>query len=364
MKKHLSSVLLSIICICLLPAAVLPCTTFVLDNDGQPVYGKNMDWRFPVTAYVLVNKRGGAKTSMAVQEEPDSPQISWTSKYGSVTFNWFAREMPFEGINEAGLFVSTMGLSQDTEYPSPDTRTPIYGFQWVQYQLDNYSTVDEVIASDQIMRVLQSDQGAHYLVSDSKGNCASIEWLDGTMVCHTGQSMPHKVLANSTYDQSVAFLRLFSAFDGFLPLTHPVIYRGSLLRFAIAADMLQTFDPQTWGPALDYAFDILQDVEINSLTSSAVWSAVYDPSNNKIYFRSYDNDRTRQFDLSAFDFSCPTPVKALDVHAELEGDVTSSFVDYTEAMSRDMLESNFSYLPDEAIDYLATYPEKYTHCTE
>jgi penicillin V acylase-like amidase (Ntn superfamily) len=217
------------------------------------------------------------------------------------------------------------------------------------------------MANDKIMRILQSEVGSHFFVSDATGNCASIEWLDGTIVCHSGQSMPHKVLANSTYDQSLAFLRLFSAFDGFLPLPHPIFYRGSLLRFAIVADMLQTFDPQTSGPAIDYAFNILQDVEIQPLRNSAVWSAVYDPSHKKICFRSYNNDRIRQFDLSAFDFSCSTPVKALDVQAELEGDVTESFIDYTEEMSRAMLD-NFS-LPQGAIDYFATYPEKYTSCT-
>jgi len=363
MKKLIVSTLFTVFCICLVPVTGLPCTTFVLDNNGQPVYGKNMD-STPVTAYVFINKRGVEKTSMEVIVEPNSQKISWTSLYGSVTFNMFAREMPFEGINEAGLFISIMGLKQETKYPSPDTRTPIYGFQWVQYQLDNYSTVDEVIASEEIMRILQSEPGVHFLVSDATGNCASIEWLDGIMVCHSGQSMPHKVLANSTYDQSVAFSKLFWAFDGFLPLPHPVFYRGSLLRFAIAADMIQTYDPQTSGPAVDYAFNILQDVEINSLTSSAMWSAVYDLFNKKIYFRTYNNNSIRWFDLSAFDFSCKTPVKVVDVQAELEGEITESFINYTEAVSRELLESNFSYLSDGAIDYFASYPEKYTHCTE
>ena len=63
--------------------------------------------------------------------------------------------------------------------------------------------------------------GVHFLVGDSKGNCASIEFIGGKMVCHTGQTMPVKVLANSTYDQSAAVLKLFRGFGGFFPIPHP-----------------------------------------------------------------------------------------------------------------------------------------------
>ena len=44
MKKHLSSIIFIIICMCFVPVTGLPCTAFMLDNNGQPVYGKNADW--------------------------------------------------------------------------------------------------------------------------------------------------------------------------------------------------------------------------------------------------------------------------------------------------------------------------------
>jgi choloylglycine hydrolase len=209
-KKNLSSIIFIIISICLVPGAGFPCSTFVLDNNGQPVYGKNYDWQH-VPCFVIVNKRGVAKTSLPFPTlEPDAQQISWTSKFGSVTFPFPGREFPFEGINEAGLFVSSMALFNDTEYPQPDSRIPVNGLQWVQYQLDNFSTVDEVITSAQNIRLQgQNSNGIHYLVGDSTGNCASIELLGGKMVCHTGATLPYKVLTNSTYDQSVAFLKWF-----------------------------------------------------------------------------------------------------------------------------------------------------------
>jgi choloylglycine hydrolase len=361
MKNHFFSSMFGILCMCFVPAPGLTCTTFVLDNNGQPVYGKNME-SAPVSAFVLVNKRGVEKISVRPPQEPDAEQFVWISKFGSVTFNMFARELPFEGINETGLFISTMGLFHDTEYPTPDSRPPVDGSQWVQYQLDNFSTVDEVIASDQKFRI-QAPKGKHYLVGDSQGNCASIEFLDGKLVCHTGQAMPFKVMvgASGTYDQSVAFIKLFKGFGGFLPIFHPGFFRPSLLRFVIAADKLQQYSPQESGPAVDYAFDILQQVETQPLKNSAVWSSVYDSANKQIHFRSWNNDRIRSFNLNAFDFSCTTPVKTLDLSADLSGDVSNTFIDYTREIDLEMLTQ--WDLTDADTAYLAAYPDT-TTCTE
>jgi penicillin V acylase-like amidase (Ntn superfamily) len=87
-QKIFLSIAMFILCICLSPPEGITCTTFVLDNDGQPVYGKNMDWRPPVTAYIIVNKRGVQRTSLAPPEETTT---TWTSQYGSVTFNFYGR---------------------------------------------------------------------------------------------------------------------------------------------------------------------------------------------------------------------------------------------------------------------------------
>jgi choloylglycine hydrolase len=362
MKKRLSSIIFSILCICLLPVTGLPCTTFMLNNNGHPIYGKNADWAH-ISDYVIVNKRGVAKTSMYTPLEPDAKKISWTSNFGSVTFTFVARELPFEGINEAGLFISTMGLFADTEYEPPDSRPVVNGLQWVQYQLDNFSTVDEVIASNKNVRILEDkSRGNHYLISDSRGKCASIEFLKGELVCHTGWTMPVKVLANNTYDQSISYFWQQRLKYLFSPISIPEdLLRPSLDRFAVAADRVKRYRPWRSGPAVDYAFQILQDVEMSLTYHSAVWSAVYDSANKRIYFRSWNNDRIRWFDLGSFDFSCTTPVKALDVNADLSGDVSNSFVDHTKEIDIEML-STWGY-SQAALDYLSSYPDT-TVCTE
>lgn len=346
-----------------------PCTTFVLDNDGAPVYGKNMDWTPPVTAYIIVNKRGVQKTTAP---PPEEPATTWTSQYGSVTFNFWGREFPFEGINEAGLFISSMSLVDINEFPEPDERPRLFPFPWVQYHLDNFSTIEEVIANQQYVRIPSWDdtKGVHFLVGDSTGNSAALVWLKGQLVVYQNETMPLQVLTNTEYAQSLDVLGRFKGFGGTLPVPQrnfipvQIFYPNSHLRFVCAADRLRTFDPQGSDDAVDYAFDVLDRVVMLAFLDRSIWRTVYHAGSGMIYFTSFYHDAIRYFDMAAFDFSCSTPVKALDVNAELSGDVTELFVDYTPDMGRRMLEDWKPALTEDDIDFMADYPGKYTFCTE
>jgi len=73
MKKMMFMILI-ILCICFVPKTGIPCTGFMLDNNSQPVYGKNTDaphW----PAFAIVNKRGVAKTSPFLPQEPNAEHI-------------------------------------------------------------------------------------------------------------------------------------------------------------------------------------------------------------------------------------------------------------------------------------------------
>ena len=45
-------------------------------------------------------------------------------------------------MNEKGLVVELMWLD-GTTYPQPDERPSVGVLQWIQYQLDNYSTIEK-----------------------------------------------------------------------------------------------------------------------------------------------------------------------------------------------------------------------------
>jgi choloylglycine hydrolase len=340
----------------LLPIDADACTTFCLSKNGEVLFGKNYDWNIS-HGMVFVNKRNVKKTALGDSGDEKNP-VSWISKYGSVTFNQYGRENPSGGINEKGLVIELMWLS-DAKYPAVDSRPALGTLEWIQYQLDNSASVEDVIRNSSAVRI-SSEIPLHYLVSDKTGNVVSIEFLDGKLVYHTGNTMPAKVLANDTYSSSLAHAEKYKNSGGLQEL--PRSYH-SLDRFARAAWMAKNFESAKIDSSVRYAFSILAEV---AQSESTQWSIVYDQKNMRVYFRTKDSPKIKSFDVSSFDFSCSTPVKMLDMNLDKEGDTTRSFSDYTRKANRDLIERSFNgtpftaSVPKEARDQYAAYPEQMT----
>ena len=265
----------------LIPLNLDSCTTFCFkDKNGNIFFGRNFD--FPAGhGFLQVNQRNLQKTSLSLpQEKP----FSWVSKYGSISFNQNGREFPYGGINEAGLVIEQMMLNE-TKYPAIDERAGLEELQWIQYQLDVSASVDDVIKSDKQVRITPNSQAPlHFSVSDVNGNFATIEYLDSKMVYHTGKDAIHHVLANDTYDQSIADKSV----------------NNTKSRFVKAANLIETYDPAK-GNGVDYAFEILNNVAQGEWTR---WSIVYDLKKRTIYYKTGVNKSIRQIKMNDFDFSC------------------------------------------------------------
>ncbi|RYD74286.1 MAG: linear amide C-N hydrolase [Sphingobacteriales bacterium] len=287
------------------------CTTFLLNKNGQLLFGRNYDW-ITGAGIVNTNQRGLFKTSA----EEVQQKASWVSLYGSITFNQYGKEFPTGGMNEKGLVVELMWLD-GTEYSTTDERPAIGVLQWLQYQLDLHATVDEVIESDKKIRIDTRATPLHFLVADAKGNAATIEFLNGKMVVHKGDDLPFPVLANETYNESI------KEADKFFK-TEELPKGNSHERFSKACSMLKELQTlNTREPLSDYAFTILNNVSQGDYTK---WSIVYDISNKKVLFKTHDFKTIKSFSFSAFDFACTTLPKMYDMNQPGEGDISSNFI--------------------------------------
>jgi len=271
--------------------------------------------------------------------------VSWVSKYGSVTYNLFRREFGYGGMNEAGLVVESLSFPE-TKTPKPDSRPSISAVQFVQYLLDNYGSVKEVIESEKSIRIRPTIKPAgHIFVADKNGNSAVIEFIKGKRVCYTNESMPYKALTNSAYQKSA---------DYYKKNKKPWRDKGkSIERFIVTADMLREYGADSLVSPLDYSFRILEEtswkerISIGKLniTMETKWSFVYDVNRLQIYFRTNDNHNLRIINLKSFDFSCSTPVKVLDINKQLSGDVTEAFIDYTRQINNKFVKNIFKKTP-------------------
>jgi penicillin V acylase-like amidase (Ntn superfamily) len=304
MMKHIKWSISALLCGWLGVSTAFPCTTFVLEGNGHIYFGRNFDW-FSEDGLVIINQRNIRKTAFVT---PGNTPAQWTSQYGSVTFNAVGQKMPCGGMNEAGLVVENMWLDQ-SKCPAADSRPAVNVLEWIQYQLDNCRTVAEVVATDERLRIdpLAMPARAHYLVCDAGGDCASIEFLDGKMVCHRGDNLPCRALANDPYDASAAYLKAHPEPEGDVR-TLRAAYRKQKVdgRFAHAATRAARFTAGTMRQDLDYAFETLDDVCQGSYT---VWRLVYDVSNRRIHYRTRSHPQERTLDLNSMDFARGLPVQ-------------------------------------------------------
>ena len=286
------------------------------------VFGRNYDW-ITDAGMVCTNLKGLSKTSMKTE---NGETISWVSLYGSITFNQYGKEFPTGGMNEKGLVVELMWLD-GTEYPANDNRPAVGVLQWIQYQLDNCATIDELISTDKKLRISPTGTTPlHYLVADANGNVAAIEFLNGKMVVHRGSNLPFTVLTNNTYDESVKSYKNSST-NG----------NNSLQRFGQACNMIQQLKADNnMRPVTDYAFDILGEVAQGNYTK---WSIVYDITNKTIQFRTNRFKQIKTVSFSSFDFNCSSTAKVWDMNQTGNGSISNLFENFSTTINKRIVET-------------------------
>ncbi|MEN8193766.1 MAG: linear amide C-N hydrolase [Bacteroidota bacterium] len=264
------------------------CTAFCLVEKGNYIFvGKNLDW--PIgDGFIIVNPRGIKKIGSI--NSTDKP-AKWTSKYGSVTFNQFGKDHPLGGMNEKGLVVEELSYSP-TIYPNDDSLFCLNELQWIQYQLDNYASVVEVISNLENIQISKLLFGLHYFLSDNSGNSAVIEFIDGKSLTYYKDELPFPILVNNAYSNSLKYIYKHEGFGGSLPVREG---QESPSRFVRVGELLRDCNTSN----TNYAFKILDNVKQHDTQ----WSIVYDILNFNISFFTKNNSNIKTMNLEEIDFT-------------------------------------------------------------
>jgi choloylglycine hydrolase len=334
--------------------SLLGCTAFCIKGSDGIVLCKNLDWDLD-NGIICINKKNILKTAFLTNN--DVP-VKWISKYGSVTFNHIGKEFPLGGLNEHGLAIEELNYYW-TRYPDPDERASLNELQWIQYQLDNFSTVDQVIKSDSLLRISRYLFNIHFLVCDKSGDVATIEFLKGKMIYHKIDKIEVAVLTNHNYDESIAKLKNYQGFGGNMVISQKY---GSLNNFIRASSLIRNYSDNF--SLIDYSFNILASVANENDTQ---WQIVYDLSNLKIYFKTRKHNQLKWIDLKEFDYNCNAKSLTIDINTSSVGDITEKFTFYNTALNREHIYNLFDDFlkldiiddgPEkDQLDKLAKYPE-------
>lgn len=346
MKKLSIVVLLS-----LFIQSAFPCTIFSLYPNNEHWVGRTFDWAYG-HGLVYVNKRNVTKTSLVLL--PTDVASTWTSKYGSVTFNQFGREFPTGGMNESGLMIDALEL-KSSNFPDADSKPSFNELQFIQYVLDNYSSVEELNTDLSNIRLSPVGSLLHYFVCDIN-HCMTIEFIGKKIVTHLNEELPISGLANNTYEEHVDYAKDFVTFGGSKPIV--LNSKDSLDRFVranynakfinVAVDPVQTL------------FGYLDDVgSVNNR-----WQIIYNQTQKSISFRTKSQlSKQRSLDLKKFDFSCSEPVMYFDLDGQEEGDINPAFLNFDFDTNLQVIKKSVRMqgLPSALSGRLAIYPAE-TKC--
>ena len=258
----------------------IACSAFFFNGENK-IFAKNFDWGFG-QGYLIKNNRGQQKFAYGFR---GNNVAGWTSKFGSITFNQVGKEFPYGGMNEKGLVVEQLWLG-NTEYQENSNET-ISELEWIQYQLDNYETVDEVINNINNLTIKPVAK-IHYFLADKKGVSAVIDFVNGKVKIDR-QKTKFQVITNESSEDSKKYFEQNKNIN--------INSRNAFDRYCILRNSLNTENL-----SISESFTKLNLVNENEPNYKSYWSIVYDINNLEFYFKSVANSNIKKISLKDFNF--------------------------------------------------------------
>lgn len=325
MSKRVYSIIFFILLFFSGSSQLLACTEIHFKTKQAVISARTMDW--PEKDFLIVIHPRGTHRQAAAGLNHEK-LYSWVSQYGSVTYNVGNQtQAGQDGLNEKGLNAASLWLSK-TKYPEKDSRPAITTNFWVQYILDNFKNVNEVIAGMPKIGVLLG-RYQHYLVKqhvivyDSTGNTAILEYIDGNLVIHQGHPLSVPVLTNDPYSEALTDLKNYQGFGGTRMIPKGYDSKSRFVRAAYYLKQSSAMKAKLSEVAL--AFRMLDAISQPSYVQQngkrepndypTQWSVVKELTRKNIFFTTKDNRHIRQIKLDQINFDPHQPVRIVDIHA-------------------------------------------------
>ena len=300
------------------------------------IVARSMDWSDTSAKTSLWVFPQGMQRDGGLGENP----FKWNSKYGSVIATLYDAAT-VDGINEKGLVGNVLYLAEADYGDAAETGKPSLSIgAWLQFFLDNYANVEDAVEAMQeapftiVAPVLPNGRPAsgHLSISDSSGDSAIFEYLEGKLVIHHGSE--YRVMTNSpTYDQQLALNTYWELIGGdkFLPGTVSAADRFARLSYNLKASPKYK-DPKL---AMASAFSQIRAMSVplgmndpeHPNIASTLWRTVADDGAKRYFFESAVFPAVFWVDLAEVDMGpdASPMMLAVDPDKPLAGEVSNHF---------------------------------------
>ena len=305
-------------------------------GTGTYITARSMDWNDPTAETALWVFPKGMERDGGIGTTP----VKWTSRYGSMVAAFYDAASS-DGMNEKGLVANVLYFAEvDFGDPAKTGKPTLSVGAWVQYFLDNYATVAEAVAAMQdepftiVAPVLPNGRAAavHLSLSDSSGDSAILEYIDGKLVIHHGPE--HTVMTNSpSYDQQIAINAYWELIGGNRMLPGTINAADRYVRTSYFLKSSPKYKEQDM--AVASAFSQIRAVGVplgmadpdHPNIAATLWRTVADHDARRYYFDSALRPSIFWVDLDKVNLNAGADVMKLDTLGPkvLGGEVSSEF---------------------------------------
>lgn len=314
------------------------CTGITLrSKDNATVVARTMDWSGAEmnNLYTIV-PRGHNQQSLL----PDGTMngLDFTSLYGYAGIAVSQPEFVVDGTNEAGLSAALFyfpNYGEYQKYNEQDKDISLADFQVVSWILSRFSTIDQVKAAINDVRIINIDPSAstvHWRITEPNGRQVVLEIVDGVPNFYENEV---GVLTNSPgFEWHMTnlnnYVNLHPGTAGptqFGPITLRAFGSGSGLRGLpgdftppsrfVRVAFLKTFalEQESGYASAQQAFHILNNVDVPSgvqfpvgqsptdMPAATQWTIATDLKNQVIYYHTMYNRMVRSIDMRNIDFA-------------------------------------------------------------
>ena len=308
------------------------------DANGAVIVGRNMDFHKDLLTNLWTQPRGIAR------DDGVQGALKWTSKYGSLVATAFDM-ISVDGVNEQGLAGHVLWLAE-SDYGTPDpARTQLSQAVWLQYFLDNFTTVADAVAwiatSDvQVVQLADPTGGhppaIHLALDDAAGDSCIIEYCGGKASVY--HSPDYRVMTNSpTYDRQLELVKTIDGLGGDRPLPGSTLASDRFARASYYVGRLS--QPQTQVQAIAAMFSVMRNAAQpfripdpgKPDASQTLWQTVIDLTRKRFVFESTTRPNIVWVDLEKLNFAAGAPqmklnlVDELAVEQGIAGEVSQKF---------------------------------------
>lgn len=156
------------------------CSTFFARTpEGHYILARNLDTTVTTPFVIKTNSKNGFKTvGMANLHNVNWNNENLISKFTALAAPYYT----FDGMNEKGVAIGSLSVPVGCKSDVNDNKITLYDYSVIRLTIEKAKSVEDAIMQLLQYNVKMEDKyPSQYMLADAAGNCAVIDYVDGSM---------------------------------------------------------------------------------------------------------------------------------------------------------------------------------------